>query len=145
MNLRELAAMAETGTVLVRGQKVTVFPLDGNDQAVVDGTFPRPTPARTRKDPEKGSLAPEIPDFADPEYLVALECWWHVYRSAYAAAAVRHAAGGEPYTGVNAEYLRRAAKDLACVDRRIIAEIYEKSRELSYAGTAHAAENAAGN
>jgi hypothetical protein len=61
-----------TTTATIRGKPVTLRLTSAITQARIEETIPRPRPPMVQ-DPNKGSLAPKIPDTSDPAWLEAME------------------------------------------------------------------------
>lgn len=63
-----------SATVLIRGVPVVVRAISYSTLKLIARAYPAPTPP-LMKDPAKGSLAPLVPNFEDPEYRKELGRW----------------------------------------------------------------------
>lgn len=73
MQLSDLIGSSPTTTeAMVRGKLVTLTLTSARTQALIDELIPRPRPPMMQ-DPNKGSLAPLIPNTSDPDWLEAME------------------------------------------------------------------------
>jgi hypothetical protein len=61
--------------VQIEGCVVHVVPSSAALSNAIREALPQPRPTKTRKDPTRGSLAPQIPDTEDPAYLRAFDAW----------------------------------------------------------------------
>lgn len=85
--IREMLEAAASVRVLVAGSERDARMLDGVEQDVIARALPRPVPPMI-DDPDRGSLAPKVPDLDDAEYKALQAGWWFDYRVATAAVAL---------------------------------------------------------
>lgn len=88
--IREMVENVANVDVTVRGEKMSVRRLSGVEQDVIMRIMPQPEPPMI-DDPERGSLAPKIPDVEAPAFMQAMEARWLRFRIAAASVGL----GGE--------------------------------------------------
>lgn len=69
LKLETLRAGIGTRTVVVRGQEQSMRIITGAERSRIEAAFLDMPEAPRRRDPKKGSLAPEVADTNDPEYV----------------------------------------------------------------------------
>jgi hypothetical protein len=73
MRISSLGGFA-VGSVVLRGKHVSVMPAAASLMDAVYALFPRPQPPMVQ-DPDRGSLAPKVPDLRDAGFIAALTEW----------------------------------------------------------------------
>ena len=73
MRISSLGAFA-VGSVVLRGKDVEVRPAAASLIDAVYALFPRPQPPMVQ-DPDRGSLAPKVPDLRDAAFVAAVTEW----------------------------------------------------------------------
>ena len=78
MTLKELIASTESVDLKILGKTFKARVLSTADISVLRRINPEPLPPM-KKDPSKGSQAPEIEDRGNPAFRAAVEAWWLPY------------------------------------------------------------------
>jgi len=126
LSLNDLAESIATGTVRVGERIVTVRALSAVEHAAILAALPRPV-APLKKDPNKGSGAPRVPDEQDPEYLAKVEAWFATFRAAVVVLACGIDVGLPEAVAMQTQ----AEKLLDRLPMPVVHRLYEAQRELA--------------
>lgn len=128
VSLSEFAQSLSTGTLTVRGLTLKIRALKDSESAKLMALFPRPAPPLA-PDPNRGSLAPHIPNENDPAYLVKATEWYDLMRRLQIVVSCGFGDGeGER---MDAATLRKWADEVSDAFTRLeVAAIYTKILDL---------------